>query len=286
MMTMLTKQSLRLIYFGEEDKYILKQYAKTIRRGKKEAGWLSKAFTVFFACIIVILSIFTLTTQLAEKQTTKFPVYRVVYSDSMSDKFERNDYLFKNNLNDQFSRFDLIKTHPLPKEEDLKLYDIVVYEVDDVLLVHRIVGIEEPNDKHPNERHFLLQGDLVQYPDKFPVRYDQMKAIYRGEHIPNVGSFIMFLQSPAGWICIILIIVSLFAVPRMEKKVDEAMEERLAVLLKNQQNEKAAPKQPAKTTPVKKSVAPVKKNKPGAPILAIPLPMGMILLEADEEVKK
>ena len=95
----------------------------------------------------------------------------------------------------------------------------------------------------------------------------------------------MFLQSPAGWICIILIIVSLFAVPRMEKKVDEAMEERLAVLLKNQQNEKAAPKHPAKTTPVKKSVAPV-KNKPCAPILAIPLPMGMILLEADEEVKK
>ena len=98
MMTILTKQSLRLIGYGEEDKYILKQYEKTIRRGKQEAGWFSKAFTVFFACVIVILSIFTLMTQLAEKQTTKLPVYRVVYSDSMSDKFESNDYLFKNNL--------------------------------------------------------------------------------------------------------------------------------------------------------------------------------------------
>ena len=124
MMTILTKQSLRLISWGEEDKYILKQYEKTMRRGKKEAGWCSKAFTVFFACVIVVLSIFTLTTQIGEKQTTNFPVYRVVYSDSMSDKYFKNDYLFKNNLNDQFCRFDLIKTHPLPKEKDLKLYEM------------------------------------------------------------------------------------------------------------------------------------------------------------------
>ena len=210
--------------------------------------------------MIFAISAFTLATQVMEKQATKFPVYRVVYSNSMSDKYAKNEYLFKNNLNDQFYRFDLIKTHPLPKEEDLKLYDIVVYEVDDVLLVHRIVGIEEPNSSHPNQRHFLLQGDLVEYPDKFPVRYDQMKAIYHGERIPNVGSFVMFLQSPAGWICIILIIVTLFSVPVLEKKVDKALEERLAVLLKQKQKEPPIKKPVSQTTPTKKVVT-VKKKK-------------------------
>ena len=110
--------------------------------------------------------------------------------------------------------FDVVVLHELPKEEDLKLYDIVVYEhISGALLIHRIVGIEEPNESHPNERHFLLQGDAVHYPDTFPVRYSQMKSIYRGERIPNVGSFVFFIQSPAGIICIILLVVSLFLMP-------------------------------------------------------------------------
>ena len=76
----------------------------------------------------------------------------------------------------------------LPKEEDLKLYDIVVYKQDDIYVVHRIVGIEEPNEKHPNERYFLLQGDAVDSPDRFPVKYSQMQGIYTDEKIPFVGS--------------------------------------------------------------------------------------------------
>lgn len=240
MLVMMTKQSLRLIDTGAEDERIYEEYIKAQeleKNKKKMPGWLSVAFTALFACIFTGIFAFTFAVQLTQdKQTGNIPTLRVVQSESMSAKYEKNEYLFKNNLNDQFSRFDIVITYQLPKEEDLKLYDIVVYEVDDTLLIHRIVGIEEPNEKHPDERHFLLQGDLVERADKFPVRYSQMKAIYRGEHIPFVGSFVSFLQSPAGYMCLLLVLTEMIASPLITKKIGKAEEVRLAYLLQQKQD--------------------------------------------------
>ena len=236
------KLFVRLIRSGAEDQRIYGEYLKAKKRGKKnEAGWFSKALSVFFACVVVLVLGATVYLQIVEdKVNSAIPVPRVVYSDSMSAKYEKNTYLFENNLNNHFSRFDIVLTHALPKEEDLKLYDIVVYEVDNVLLIHRIVGIEEPNEKHPSERYFLLQGDLVEKADKFPVRYSQMKAIYRGEKLRFVGSFVMFLQSPAGYICILLILLEMFLSPLMEKKIVKEEEARLAFILANRKKQAVA----------------------------------------------
>ncbi len=231
MLAVMLKQSIQLIEAGTEDERIYQEYLKAQQDKKKKATWVPKALAAIFACVVIAIFSFTITVQVSEKQRTKTPTLRVVYSQSMSEKYEKNTYLFTNNLNDQFSRFDIVVTYKLPKEEDLKLYDIVVYEVDGMLLIHRIVGIEEPNEKHPNERHFLLQGDLVERPDKFPVRYNQMKAIYRGEHVPFIGSFVMFLQSPAGYICLILVLVELIASPLMTKKIEQAEQERLGIII-------------------------------------------------------
>ena len=237
MLTIMAKQGFRLISVGAEDERIYKEYLKK-KKQKKSAGWLSVVCTAFFAYIVVVVFLFTLFVQLAERNDSgKISTIRVVYSDSMSGKYEKNTYLFKNNLNDQFSRFDIVVTHPLPAEEDLKLYDIVVYEVDNTLLIHRIVGIEEPNEKHPDERYFLLQGDLVERADKFPVRYNQMRGIYRGQRIPYVGSFIMFLQSPAGYICFILVIIETIASPLLGKKIEKAEDDRLLVIKQNRKEQ-------------------------------------------------
>ena len=75
-------------------------------------------------------------------EKTAKPVTAIVDS-SMEEKNTKNSYLFNNNLNNQISAFDLITMYKIPKEEDLKLYDIVIYEVDGILVIHRIVGIEE-----------------------------------------------------------------------------------------------------------------------------------------------
>ena len=130
--------------------------------------------------------------------------------------------------------FDLIRVYSMPDEMDLQLYDIVLYEGDQGdLILHRIVAIEEPNAKHPDTRWFTMQGDAVSGPDRGPVGYVQMKAIYRNERVPMVGSFVMFMQSPAGYLCILLILIAMIATPIMEKTLEKAKRARLKIVLAN-----------------------------------------------------
>lgn len=231
----LLRLTVRLIRSGAEDEKIFAEYKKAQKKKKKKnnAGrFLEGCFTGLVCAIMFFAFGFSVYTHyVSDNVTSKIPTYRVVLSGSMSKKYEKNKYLFENNLNDQFSQFDLILTHELPAEKDLKLFDIVVYEVDDSLVIHRIVGIEEPNEKHPNERYFRLQGDNVHIADKFPVKYSQMKAIYKGQRIPHVGSFIAFLQSPAGYMCFILVFLGVIFIPLMDKKIEKEKSKRLRFVL-------------------------------------------------------
>ncbi len=227
--TIIAKQSIKLIRLGAEDKKIIGEDKK--KKNKK----LSKTFDYVVTGLLSLIFIFFFCSSMYINcvQNTYFenaPTYKVVKTDSMARRNEKNEYLFDNDLNDQIQSFDLIATYKLPAEKDLKLYDIVLYELDGILLVHRIVGIEEPNGEHPNNRYFLLQGDAVEKPDRFPVTYSQMKGIYRGERIPAIGSFVLFMQSPAGWLCILLVAVAVVATPILDKKISKEKRARLLIV--------------------------------------------------------
>lgn len=233
MIAYILRLTLKLIRNGVEDDRIREEYEEKAKRKKKHRVWncIDRVVTVVICLVLFVAFLFSAYIQVfADNVNTDIPLYRVVLSDSMSKKYEKNEYLFENGLDDQIDRFDLILTHKLPDEFDLRLYDIVVYEVDETLVVHRIVQIEEPNAQHPNERHFRMQGDNVHVADKFPVRYEQMKAIYRGERIPFVGSFVAFLQSPAGYICILLVLLGVIAIPLIDKKIEKEEKLRLSIL--------------------------------------------------------
>ena len=240
--TTLTKNALKLIRFGAEDQDIIKENLKAQRKKRKASGkfeWLLSAFfCIVFSCVFG----FCIYVNLAQDvYFENIPTLKVVNTNSMAKKLEKNEYLFENDLNNQFAALDLLLLYKLPDEMDLKLYDVVVYEIDEFLVVHRIVGIEEPNEKHPNERYFLLQGDAVENPDRFPVHYSQMRAIYSGQKLPFIGSFIIFMQSPAGWLCMILMLAATIATPIIDKILEKARAKRLAELLVKKQTNSAAP---------------------------------------------
>ncbi|MBE5752624.1 MAG: hypothetical protein E7343_00960 [Clostridiales bacterium] len=226
---------IRLIRHGVEDEKIKTEYYKVQCKckcgGNCFSGIFDKIISALFCVLFIGVFLFSLGLSLSEeKMVGDVPVMRVVQSGSMSKKYEKNTYLFDNDLNDQIQTFDIIVTEKLPDEKDLKLYDIVVYEVDDTLVVHRIVKIEEPNKTHPDCRWFTLQGDNVQYPDKTPVLYSQMIAIYNGVRIPYIGSFVSFMQSPAGYLCILLIVFGTIAIPVVEKILEKEREKRLIAI--------------------------------------------------------
>lgn len=228
------KLTLRLIDHGVEDEKILEEYNKEKKRKRNK---YSKVLSYAFSGIVCFVLLAILISSLVVKGTEgsfvdDIPVYRVVKTSSMSVKNPKNTYLVKNNLNNQIQTFDLIRTEKLPPEKDLKLYDVVVYETDGMMIVHRIVGIEEPNSTHPNCRYFLLQGDAVDAADRFPVLYEQMRGIYKGQRIPFVGSFVMFMQSPAGWLCTLFVILSVFVAPILEAKLQAAKKKRLLLYIK------------------------------------------------------
>ncbi len=233
-LTIITRLSLRLINHGVEDQRILEEHRK--KQGKKSTGRFAKTLDYVVSGVVCLVFVVLLVGSLVIRCTENsrcgmFPTYRVVRTGSMAEKNGKNEYLWENGLDDQIQTFDLIRTEKLPDEMELELYDVVVYETDGMLIIHRIVEIEEPNESHPDCRHFRLQGDAVDSPDRFPVLYEQMKAIYRGERTRFIGSFILFMQSPAGWLCTLLIIIAMIASPILDKKLEDARKKRLSLLL-------------------------------------------------------
>ena len=94
-------------------------------------------------------------------------------------------------------------------------------------MIHRIVGIEEPNEKHPEERYFLLKGDANKDYDVYPVTYDQMRSLYTGKRVPFIGVFVAFFQSPIGYIALFIILVYCILVPIAEGKIEVKKYHRL-----------------------------------------------------------
>jgi len=230
MLTSIVKLTFKLINSGTEDEKIKEEFLATQGKAKKCKG-IDFVVSILLCSILCVVFIFSITLGFRDKIFSEsVPTLKVVNSASMSKKHEKNTYLVENNLNDHIQTFDLIFTYQAPSEFDLKVFDIVVYEVDGVHVIHRIVQIEEPNEAHPNERWFRCQGDAVETPDRFPVRYSQIKGIYRGQRIPMIGSFITFMQSPAGWLCIILVVAAMIITPLLENAISKARYNRFLIL--------------------------------------------------------
>ena len=230
MLAYIIKMSLKTIRHGLEDERITIEYQKELQT-KPAVKIANTIFSCLVFAVLLVAFILSLFVQLSDdKVKGNLPTAQIVLSDSMSFKHDSNTYLAENQLDDQFNTFDLIWTHKLPGEFELELYDIVVYEYHGELIIHRIVGIEEPNEDHPDHRAFLLRGDAVKWADEFPVLYEQMKAIYKGERVAFIGSFFTFMQSPAGYLCILLVVFSMVVTPIVEKKLWTEKRARLMAL--------------------------------------------------------
>ena len=234
----MVKMEIKLINYGHRDENIKKELLKKQKGQPKATLWFNRCVSLLLCLIFLVLFLFAIYIRTNENRPANgIPSIKVVKSESMATKNKKNTYLVDNNLNDQFQMFDIIICEHLPKEEDLELYDVVVYKYKDSYVIHRIIAIEEPNEKHPNERQFLLRGDAVEWSDEFPVLYSQMQGIYHGKRLPYVGSFVMFLQSPAGWLCLILVVFSMVAIPLVEKKLKQANNKRAETFEENSKEE-------------------------------------------------
>ncbi len=224
----LTKSYLKMLRAGLEDEEIKTEY-NLAKKKKASSRLFGRILLYVIGLAFIAVFVFSAYVNIQEDAVfDSIPSMKVVRSGSMSKKQKDNLYLFTNDLNDQIQTFDLIFIYKKPAQTDLKQYDIVLYEVDGAFVVHRIIEIEEPNEKHPEARYFLCRGDANVSSDRFPVLYEQIKGVYRGGRIPFIGSFIDFMQSPAGYLCVFLMLFAVLGLPVLERKLEK--EKRLRLL--------------------------------------------------------
>ncbi len=237
---LLVRYYVKMTKAGLNDEKIKIEYEK---EKKKKSSVISKIIdktVLILSCAVLFVAfIFSISISITDgDKVGAIPTLSVVQSGSMSYVNEKHSYIKEGDYTNQLQIFDLISLKKLPSEEDLKVGDVIVYTTKDMLIIHRIVRIEEPNEKHPNERYFLLQGDANTSADQFPVLYSQMKGIYGGMRIPFIGSFIMFMQAPAGWLCILLVVFAIIATPLAEKKIAREKALRIKYMLDLEKSKK------------------------------------------------
>ncbi len=278
----LVKGHVKEVNAGIYDEELKKEYNQEKKAVK---GCLNSIITTVFCFIFFALFIFSTVANISGGMFFEnIPTLKMVNSGSMSIKNEKNTYLVTNDLNDQIQTFDLVFIYKAPPEEELEKYDIVLYEVDGNHIIHRIIEIEEPNKDHPTERYFLCRGDSNENSDRFPVLYSQIRGIYRGGRIPFVGSFITFLQSPAGWLCFILVVLVTFIMPVLERKLQKVHFQRLVAAGYIDKNGNLLPKaKPEEKEPEEKEP----KEKPLYEILLPPYRINVYSKkDAEESVDK
>lgn len=230
LLIIIARQEIMLIGTGAEDDALLAERESAERRKKSRA---LKAFnvaltTAMWVVLIAVLG-FAVYAGLSDvAKVGKIPLIKSVETGSMSYAHEDNAYLERDGVTNRIQTHDLIILHALPPEDELHKYDIILYEGPDGLpVLHRIVEIKDTKE---GRRKFRTQGDAVPSMDGHAVWYKDMRGVYRGERIAGIGSFVSFMHSPAGYICIILVIVTAIAMPIFDRTLNRIKAARLAVI--------------------------------------------------------
>lgn len=207
---------------GEERKKKAKKHAKAIKITKKVTSY------GIFAIVLVIFGFSLYGRFFNNNLSFGNNGLIVISSGSMSQRNDSNDYLFENNLTNQFDTYDIIGVTGYESIDDVKQYDVVAFKnTEGTIIVHRIIEVREVDGQNV----FITRGDSnntsdtnFQYKDY--LTFDNIIGYYNGTRVPLLGVFIIFIQSNAGIITIIAIGYCLLMFDHYNSKFDEALSNR------------------------------------------------------------
>lgn len=100
------------------------------------------------------------------------------------------------------------------KSDNYEIGDVVVYQSDNTLIMHRIISIDG------NE--IITKGDANNIEDS-PIKREYIKGKASGK-IPEFGAVLMLLKTPAGFLILLAAAIILFELPyykERRKAIDE-----------------------------------------------------------------
>lgn len=188
---------------------------------------------LFYALLVVIIPFFAFSLiNRLQNNTTMIGNHAmmVVGSGSMSFKNEKNPYLNDDSdtrFNYQFDYGDIIILEKVSSDEELSLYDVICYYNPEkgLNIIHRIINVKESTPIK-----YVTRGDANDTSDTYESTLSDIVGIYNGKVLKKVGLFILFLQSFAGIITILCLLICLFTFDYFNKKIGKAKSNRCHLL--------------------------------------------------------
>lgn len=157
--------------------------------------------------------------------------YLTILTPSMEEKNEENDYLDLHDLNNQITQYSLVGIEKLNNEEDIKLYDVLAYKHEDMIILHRVVEIKV--DEKSNDTIYVLKGDAnpssLSY--ETSLKYEDFIGRYNGFNSYFLGVFLTYIKSSIGIIALIGAAIFLFLADFAECRISSSYDKRILYLI-------------------------------------------------------
>lgn len=188
-------------------------------------------FATIFAAVLYIFFLAVLVTAIAirvngDQLFINGSSYLVIKTDSMETVNPKNDYINANNLNDRIYQYSLIT---IKQKENIELFDIVAFKVDDAIIVHRVVEIKEIE----GNLFYTCCGDAnpASLFEEIDIPKDYILGVYTGYQDNLLGHFVIYFQSGIGLISIIVALLVVLAYNHYYNKIERLYDDRYVILI-------------------------------------------------------
>lgn len=216
------------------------------KKRKKVGNIISNSIVGIF--LVALIGFFVWATVMkSNDQTTYFgdKTYLVIQTSSMASINESNKYLkdgsidSKDRMNTRISQYAFIGIDKFKSEDQIKVYDIVAFRMDDKIIVHRVYSIGEEKDGH---KLFTFRGDAnpASMSDEINVTSDRIVGIFDGYQNQVLGSIVIYIQSGTGLISVFAIAIVLMVYIFYYDRIDLRLTERYEALMKERFGNKAS----------------------------------------------
>lgn len=216
------------------------------KKRKKVGNIISNSIVGIF--LVALIGFFVWATVMkSNDQITYFgdKTYLVVQTSSMASINDNNKYLkdgsidSKDKMNTRISQYAFIGIDKFKSEDQIKVYDIVAFRMDDKIIVHRVYSIGEEKDGH---KLFTFRGDAnpASMSGEINVTSDRIVGIFDGYQNQILGSIVIYIQSGTGLISVFAIAIVLMVYIFYYDRIDLRLTERYEALMKERFGNKAS----------------------------------------------
>lgn len=209
------------------------------KKRKKVGNIISNSIVGIF--LVALIGFFVWATVMkSNDQITYFgdKTYLVVQTSSMASINDNNKYLkdgsidSKDRMNTRISQYAFIGIDKFKSEDQIKVYDIVAFRMDDKIIVHRVYSISiGEKDGH---KLFTFRGDAnpASMSGEINVTSDRIVGVFDGYQNQVLGSIVIYIQSGTGLISVFAIAIVLMVYIFYYDRIDLRLTDRYEALIK------------------------------------------------------